>query len=213
MSLPPSRLLPPPSDEPMTVTQQALALVEYNPQQAVALLQVAAQGWLAQGERRRAALVLHRRAALRLRTEESPVADLAQAARLLIGDPEDRALVLLDLGHALRQAGDLRRATLTLRESEQLARQVGNPELTAAARHALSRVADEVGDFANARTFLRGMGRAMIYDVERDLLATLRDMGNLPDDSRATQERARRQQAIEDELAALKREMGLKPDP
>ncbi|MBA3533851.1 MAG: hypothetical protein H0T73_18185, partial [Ardenticatenales bacterium] len=146
---------------------------------------------------------------LALRQHCSPIADLALAARLLTEHPEDRALVLLDLGHALAQAGDIRRATLALRESETLARQANHHELLTAARHALGKIADEVGDYASARTFLREEGRAMIYDVESDFLAVLRDMGNLPHHSRAEQERLHRKQAVEEELAELKRQMGM----
>ena len=50
-------------------------------------------------------------------------------------------------------------------------------------------------------------GMAMIVEVEGELLSTLRDMGNLPDNPQAAQERARRQQMVEDELAALKEEL------
>jgi hypothetical protein len=131
------------------------------------------------------------------------------AARLLESMPEERALVLMDLGQVLFSEGDIRRATLALRESEALARDAGRYELVAAARHALGKVAVEMGDHESARSFLREAGTALVYDVEADLLATLRDIGNLPRDPYAEQERARRKQGVEDELAALKDELGV----
>ena len=191
------------------LTREALALARQDPPRALVLMRQAAERWMRQDEPRRAALVLHRRAALALAEGHSPVPDLALAARLLDEAPDERSLVLMDLGYALAQRGDLRRATLVLLESETLARQVGNYELTAAARHTLGKVAIEAGDFATGRDFLKQSGQAMVYDIEHDLLTTLRDIGNLPHDPWAEQERARRAQAVEDELAALKREMGL----
>ncbi|MDQ4077270.1 MAG: hypothetical protein M3220_13610 [Chloroflexota bacterium] len=205
----PMQRLPPPAAEPRQLAQRALALAQQNPSQALTLLQDAARQALRQGESRTAALILHRRAGLLLANDHSPIPDLAMAARLLENRPEERALVLLDLGQALAQNGDLGRATLTLGESERLARQGEQHELTAAARHALSQIAEQQGDYTTARTFLQGAGRALVYDVEHDLLATLRDMGNLPHDPRAEWERARREQAVEEELARLKREMGV----
>jgi tetratricopeptide (TPR) repeat protein len=199
--------LPPPPDDPGRLTQQAASLFGSHPSQARALLQQAAQGWLRQGEPRRAALLLHRRAALNVAQGHSPVEDLALAARLLDGHTEERALVLLDLGHALLREGDTRRATLVLRSGERLARRTDNYELVAAARHTLGKVAEQAGDYATARDFMRQAGEALTFDVESDLIATLRDVGNLPANPRAQQERARRQQAIEDELEALKAEM------
>ncbi len=208
MSSHPLPQLPPPSDDPRVLAQQALGLAAQQPDAALAMLQGAAHLALQQGEPRVAALVLHRRAALALANEHSPVPDLAMAARLLAEQPAERALVLLDLGHALLREGDVRRATLTLRESEMLARTTAQYELSAAARHALSQVAEQRGDYASARDFLREAGTALAYDVERELLATLRDMGNLSQDSWAEAERTRRQRAVEEELAALKREVG-----
>ncbi|HEX8682128.1 MAG TPA: hypothetical protein VF707_07440 [Ardenticatenaceae bacterium] len=199
--------LPRPRGDPGHLTQQAASLFDSHPSQALALLQQAAQDSLRQGEPRRAALLLHRRAALNVVQGHSPVEDLALAARLLDGHAEERALVLLDLGHALLREGDTRRATLVLRSGERLARQTTNYELVAAARHTLGQVAEQAGDYATARDFLRQAGEALTFDVESDLIATLRDVGNLPADPRAQQERARRQQAIEDELEALKAEM------
>ncbi|MGB0388848.1 MAG: hypothetical protein ACPGWR_28845 [Ardenticatenaceae bacterium] len=205
----PSKLLPTATNDALGLMQQALALSDENPVKALTLLQESARNWLWQDDKRRAAFVLHRRASLCLKYNQSPLSDLAMAARLLADEPEARAVVLLDLGQALAQENDLRRARLTLAESEKLARQVGNPELTAAARHALANVATDAGDFASARAFLHESSRALIYDIESDLLNTLSHIGNLPDDPRAERERARRAQAVEDELAALKREMGL----
>lgn len=206
-----SLLLATTTDDPSRLAQQAASLRDADPPQALALLQQAAQGWLRQGDPRRAALLLHRRAALGIAQGHSPVEDLALAARLLNDHPEDRALVLLDLGHALHQEGDTRRAALTLRASETLARAAANFELLAAARHALGTLADEQGDHATARDWLRDTGTALILDAESDLLATLRDVGNLPPNPRADHERARRQQALEDELAALKAELANTP--
>jgi sugar phosphate isomerase/epimerase len=206
---PPHLLPPPPPGDPALVVEEALQRAGSDPAGALALLRDAAQTWMRQGEPRRAALALHRSAALRLRNEESPVSDLALAARLLEGIPDDRAIVLLDLGHALAMEGDSRRAILALRESERLARQTANHELLTAARHTLADLADDLGDYRSARAFLREAGQAMIYSVESDLLSTLRDMGNLPPNPRLEQERLRRQQAVEDELAALKRSMGV----
>ncbi|MGH2542310.1 MAG: hypothetical protein ACRDIB_05925, partial [Ardenticatenaceae bacterium] len=202
------RLLPP-SDDPAELARQATRLARHNPSQAYTLLGEAAQLWTRQGEFRQAALLLHRRAALSLTSHRSPVPDLAMAARLLEALPEERSLVLLDLAQALALEGDARRAILTLRESERLARGLGHFELLAAARHALGKLTAAQGDYASARTFLRGAGQAMIYDVESELLATLRDLGNLPHNLQAEQKRAQRQQAVEEELAALKQDLGL----
>jgi tetratricopeptide (TPR) repeat protein len=199
--------IPSPSRAPGRLLEQAGSLLDDDPAQPLALLQQAARDSLRQGEPRRAALLLHRRAALNVAAGHSPVEDLALAARLLHGHAEERALVLLDLGHALLQEGDTRRATLFLHSGERLARQTTNYELVAAARHTLGQVAEQEGDYASARDFLRQAGEALTFDVESDLTATLRDVGNLPADPRAGQERARRQQAIEDELEALKAEL------
>lgn len=189
------------------LTPSGLKSSHDNPEQALILLAESAQLALKEGAKRRAAIILHKRAALSLEINASPIADLALAAQLLKIDPEARALVLLDLGQALTASGDLHRATLVLRESEKLARQVGHTELTTAARYALGEVANQMGDFASVRTFLRSTGMAMIVEVEGELLSTLRDMGNLPDNAQAAQERARREQMVEDELAALKQEL------
>lgn len=193
----------------LELMEQGLAMSDENPTQALILLEESARHWLQHGDKRRAAFVLHQRAGLRLKNEQSPVKDLAMAARLLAGEPNARAVVLLDLGQALAQEKDFRRAALALRESEKLARQANNTELIAAARYALGDVSSGGGDFAGARTHLRQAGFAMIYDIENDLLTTLHNIGNLPNDARAKRERARRAQAVEDELAALKQEMGL----
>jgi tetratricopeptide (TPR) repeat protein len=195
------------SQDAEQLEEQALRIRKDNPEQALILLAESAQLALKERERRRAAIILHKRAALSLQMNASPIADLALAAQLLRSDPEARALILLDLGQALAARGDLHRATLVLRESEKLARQVGHAELTTAARYALGEVANEKGDFISARTFLRSTGMAMIVEVEGELLSTLRDIGNLPDNPQAAQERARRQQMVEDELAALKQEL------
>ena len=195
------------SQDSEQLAPQKLTFSKDNPEQALILLAQSARQALKEGDRRRAAITLHKRAALSVEINASPIADLALAAQLLKTDPESRALVLLDLGQALTASGDLRRATLVLRESEKLARQVGHTELTTAARYALSEVASQKGDFVSARTFLRSTGMAMIVEVEGELLSTLRDMGNLPDHPQAAQERARRQQMVEDELAALKEEL------
>ena len=193
----------------LELMEQGLAVSDENPIQALALLEESARHWLRQGDKRRAAFVLHQRAGLCLKNEQSPVHDLTMAARLLAKEPEARAVVLLDLGQALAQEKDFRRGALMLRESEKLARQTDNPELIAAARYALGDVSSGGGDFASARTYFRQAGLAMIYDIENDLLTTLHNIGNLPDERRVKRERARRAQAVEDELAALKKEMGL----
>lgn len=195
------------SQDAEQLEQQALRIRKDNPEEALILLAESARSWLKEGETGRAAITLHKRAALSLQMNASPIADLASAAQLLKKAPEARALVLLDLGQALAASGDLHRTMLVLRESEKLARQVGHAELTTAARYALGEVANQKGDYLSARTFLRSTGMAMIVEVEGELLSTLRDMGNLPDNPQAAQERARRQQMVEDELAALKQEL------
>lgn len=197
------------SQESEQLAPQRLRLSKEHAEQALIFLAQSARQALKEGDNRRAAIMLHQRAALSVEINASPIADLALAAQLLKTDSESRALVLLDLGQALMASGDLGRATLVLRESEKLARQVGHTELTTAARYALSEVASQKGDFVGVRTFLRSTGMAMIVEVEGELLSTLRDMGNLPDHPQAAQERARRQQMVEDELAALKEELNL----
>lgn len=206
--MPDPTLLPPPSDDPTVIARQALAAALLPPDQALARMEEGARRLLRLGERRQAALVLHRRAAVALRAAQDPAADLAAAARLLDGYDEERAIVLLDLGRLLRERKELPRATLVLRESERLARRAENHELVAAARHALSQVAEAAGDPAGARSFLHAAGQAMILEVESALLATLRDVGNLPADPWAERARAARDAAVEEELAALKRALG-----
>jgi len=209
----------PDSDQAFDLMQEGLAISDENPSQALELLEQSARKWLRQDDKRRAAFVLHQRAALSLKNSQSPVKDLAMAARLLKNEPEARAVLLLDLGQALTQEREFRRAALALRESEKLARKANNIALSEAARYALGDVS--VGGRRKVRTRtttiseeahpeeVRHAGFTMIYDVENDLLTTLHHIGNLPDDPLVKRERERRAQAVEDELAALKREMGL----
>ncbi len=193
-------LLPPPAAEPAPEPWAEIDEVTER-------LRQDAQQHVARGEMRQAALMLHRSAALALQAGRSPLADLAMAARLLEEMPAERALVLADLGQALREAGDPRRALLALRESERLAREAGHAELLTVAREALGQLAEEQGNHASARAWVRGAGMALAVEVEQALLATLRDVGNLPPDPRAERERARRERAVEEELAALKQEL------
>lgn len=214
-----SAIKPPDLDLAFDLMQEGLAISDENPSQALELLEESARTWLKHDDKRRAAFVLHQRAGLSLNNSQSPVKDLAMAARLLKNEPEARAVVLLDLGQALTQERQFRRASLALRESEKLARQANNIALSEAARYALGDVS--VGGRKKVTTkttttseethpeAVRHEGFTMIYEVENDLLTTLHQIGNLPDDPLAKWERERRAQAVEDELAALKREMGM----
>lgn len=176
---------------------------------ALLRLAEAAETALERGDARGAALALHRRAALLQRAGQRPSHDLALAVQLLDDFPEEKALVLLDLGHALHHEGDLRRAALIWQESARLAKGHELYDLLAAARHALGKLADEVGAHQLARDSLRASGAALVLDIERDFLLTLGHVGALPADPRIAQERARRAAAVEAELAALKAELGV----
>lgn len=203
------------SEPALALMEEALAISDENPSQALTLLEQSARQWLKQDDKRRAAFVLHQRASLSLKNNQSPTNDLAMAARLLANEPQARAVVLLDLGQALMEEKDFRRAGLVLRESEKLARKVNNIALSEAARYALGDVSlggrkrVKVTDEPIYREGVRDTAFHMIYDVENDLLSTLHHIGSLTTDPLVKWERERRAQAVEDELAALKREMGL----
>ena len=91
----------PDSDQAFDLMQEGLAISDENPNQALELLEESARKWLKHDDKRRAAFVLHQRAALSLKNSQSPIKDLAMAARLLKNEPEARAVVLLDLNLVL----------------------------------------------------------------------------------------------------------------
>jgi hypothetical protein len=182
------------------LTQLALETAKEDPMTARAQLQEAATLWVAAGEARLAAFCLHQRAGLALRVGESPIVDLAAAAQLLVNQPEARAVVLLDLGYALRVAKDRRRARLVLKESAEAALKVGNVALADEARGVLREVEAE----------RMGVDLNMALRRHSPLLADapLRDMMTLsPTVARRAAEQVARERAVEEELAGMRQEL------
>jgi len=185
---------------PRDLTQLALATAQDDPPTARAQLQEAATLWVAAGEARLAAFCLHQRAGLALRVEESPIVDLAAAAQLLVAQPEARAVVLLDLGYALRVAKDRRRARLVLKESAEVALRVGNVALADEARGVLREVeAERMG--LDLTTALRRHSPLLADEKIRD------SMTLSPTVARRAAEQVAREQAVEEELAGMRQEL------
>lgn len=182
------------------LTQIALETAKEEPTLARAQLQEAATLWVAVGEARLAAFCLHQRAGLALRVAESPIADLAAAAQLLVHLPEARAVVLLDLGYALRTTGDRRRARLVLKESAEAALKVGNLPLAEEAKHLLQEIeAERMG--IELTTALRRHSPLLADEA-------LRETMNLsPTVARRAAEQSARERAVEEELAGMRREL------
>jgi hypothetical protein len=185
-----------------TLTQFALATATEDPTTARTQFQEAATLWVAAGQARLAAFCLHQRAGLALRTGESPIADLAAAAQLLVSQPEARAVVLLDLGYALRGAGDRRRARLVLKESAELSLRVGNVAMSEEARTVLQEVeAERMG--IDLTTALRRHSPLLADEKLRDTMTLS------PTVARRAAEQTARERAVEEELAGMKEELGI----
>ncbi len=195
--------LPTLSPSAREVSYQALELVGRDPVAARAQWQEAATLWVAEGQARQAAFALHQRAGLALVTKESPVADLAAAAQLLYNHPEARAVVLLDLGHALHRDGDKRRARLVVKESSQLALRVGDTALAQEAQALLREIDAERMGLKDLGTTLRQHSPYLANQEFRDVIEIP------PTSVQRTAEVHRREQAVAEELATLKQEMGL----
>lgn len=184
-----------------TLTQLALATAPTDPATARIQFQEAATLWVAAGQARLAAFCLHQRAGLALRTQESPLVDLAAAAQLLMHEPEARAVVLLDLGHALRQAGDRRRAKLVLKESSNWALRVGDEAIAIEARETLREVEAERNG-----TDLKGALRRHSPLLADEPLRAI--MTVPPAVARRAAAQTARAEAVDTELGLLKQEMG-----
>ena len=182
------------------LTQLALDTAQNDPITARSQLHEAATLWVAAGDAKLAAFCLHQRAGLAIRIEESPLVDLAAAAQLLVNQPEARAVVLLDLGYALRVAKDRRRARMVLKESAEAALQVGNVALAEEARAVLREVeAERMG--LDLTTALRRHGPLL---ADEGLQAT---MTRSPTVARRAAEQAARERAVEEELAGMRQEL------
>jgi tetratricopeptide (TPR) repeat protein len=121
----------------------------------------------------RAAVLLASAGARALAREDIPAAVnlLERAAQLLDADAEERASVLLDLGSALRERGELRRADLVLEEAAETAAASGQPHLRWRAVVERSSLAAYMDPAVRADDLLRRAGEAVsVFEQSGDEL-------------------------------------------